>query len=86
MSSKTQNHRSLLFYVMQTIFLLHVSIQVSSFNKTPTMHLDIFRFQLANNRHLIGPLFTETTKATQAKSGQGKLSAKGPLSFFIFSA
>ena len=27
---------------------------------------------------LIGPLFTETTKTTQAKSGRGKLSAKGP--------
>ena len=31
------------------------------------------------------PLFTETTKTTQAKSGQCKLSAKGPLlSFFTF--
>ena len=33
---------------------------------------------------LIGPLFTETTKTTEAKSGQGKLDAKGPLSFFNF--
>ena len=29
-----------------------------------------------------GPLFTETTKTTKAKSGQRKRSAKGPLSFF----
>ena len=37
----------------------------------------------------IGPLFTETTKTTQtqAKSGQGKLSAKGPpFVFFTFLA
>ena len=27
---------------------------------------------------LIGPIFTETTKTTEAKSGQRKLSAKGP--------
>ena len=33
---------------------------------------------------LIGPLFTETTKTTQAKSGQGKLSAKGPPFIFYF--
>ena len=36
---------------------------------------------------LIGPLFTETTKTTQtqAMSGQGKLSAKGPpLHFLLF--
>ena len=32
---------------------------------------------------LIGPLFTETAKRTQAKSGQGKVSAKGPPSIFL---
>ena len=34
---------------------------------------------------LIGPLFTETTKTTQtqAMSGQGKLSAKGPPFHFL---
>ena len=36
---------------------------------------------------LIGPLFTETTKTTHAKSGRGKPSAKGRISlkmFFLF--
>ena len=34
---------------------------------------------------LIGPLFRETPEATKAKSGQRKLSAKGPpFHFFTF--
>ena len=33
---------------------------------------------------LIGPLFTETTKTTQVKSGQDKLSRKGPPFIFYF--
>ena len=33
---------------------------------------------------MINTLFTETTKTTPAKSGQGKLSAKGPLFIFYF--
>ena len=33
---------------------------------------------------LIGPLFTEATKTTQAKSSHRKLSAKAPPLFFTF--
>ena len=33
---------------------------------------------------LKGPLFTETTKTAETKSGQRKLGAKSPLLFFTF--
>ena len=48
--------------------------------KMPDAYSDLFISDLT----LIGSLFTETTKTTQIKSGQGKLSAKGPPFIFYF--
>ena len=48
----------------------------------PDSYSDPFFLQ-TTDLTLIGPLFTETTKTTEAKSGQRKLSAKGPLSIFL---
>ena len=36
----------------------------------------------SDQRSHTGPLFTETTKTTQAKTGESKLSAMGPFRFF----
>ena len=52
--------------------------------KTITVTVTFFFLQ-TTDLTLIGPHFTETTKTTQAKSGLGKLSAKGtPFIFFTF--
>ena len=44
---------------------------------------DLFFLQ-TTDLTLIGQLFTETTKTTQVKSGQGKLSARVPFPFLLF--
>ena len=54
----------------------------------PTLDVPVLFFLQASILTLIGPLFRnkpETTKPPKAKSRQGKLSPKGPLSFFTFS-
>ena len=49
----------------------------SSKGKMPDDSYSDFFLQ-ATDLKLIGPLFTETTKTTQAKSGQSKLNPKDP--------
>ena len=51
--------------------------------KMPYSYSDLFFFK-TTDLTLIGSLFRETPETTKAKSGQCKLSAKGPLSFFTF--
>ena len=50
--------------------------------KIPDCSSDLFFLQITDLT-LKGPLFTETTKTTKAKSGQQKLSPKGPLFHFL---
>ena len=65
------------------------SRRVSS-EKSPTFTVASFFFfffvrpQKTTDIIVYVPPFTETDKTTQAKSGQCKLNAKGPLSFFTF--
>ena len=55
----------------------------SFYGNMPDYCSDLFFLQ-TTDLTLIGPLFTETTKTTKAKSGQRKLSAKGPHFIFYF--
>ena len=51
----------------------------------PSNLLRVLRFFLQTTELTrIGPLLTETTKTTEAKYGQGKLSPKGPPFIFYF--
>ena len=50
--------------------------------KIPDCSSDLFFLQITDLT-LKGPLFTETTKTTKAKSGQQKLSPKGPFFHFL---
>ena len=50
--------------------------------KMPDSYSDVF-FLPTTDLTRKGPLFTETSETTKAKSGQRKLSAMGPSSFFL---
>ena len=51
----------------------------------PTWAVPVLFFLQTTNLTLIGPLFRNIPKRPKAKSGQGKLSAKGPhLLFLLF--
>ena len=59
---------------------------VSAFSfkeKSPTITVASFFFRQTTELIAYVPLFTETDKTTQAKSGQWKLSAKGPHFHFL---
>ena len=51
--------------------------------KSPTITVASFFFRQTTELIAYVPLFTETDKTTQAKSGQWKLSAKGPPFHFL---
>ena len=51
--------------------------------KMPDSYSDVF-FLPTTDLTRKGPLFTETSETTKAKSGQRKLSAMGPSSFFFY--
>ena len=68
---------------MQLFFLVGA---FSFKEKSPTITVaSFFSFFFRQTTELIAyvPLFTETDKTTQAKSGQWKLSAKGPTFHFL---
>ena len=50
--SNNQNEGTKIFNYLEA-FMMSNEKQKASLNKTPAMHRDIFRLQLANKRHLI---------------------------------
>ena len=74
----------ILRHSLQKLFLVGA---FSFKEKNPTITVaSFFFFFFRQTTELIAyvPLFTETDKTTQAKSGQWKFSAKGPFAFIFY--
>ena len=69
------------FRVISGSFLCEAKHSRPYKGKMPDSYSDLFL--QTTDITLIGPLFTETTKSTKAKSGQCKLSAKDPPFIFL---
>ena len=84
-SSSPESNKSVTVWRCKTSFRLLFLVGAFLVKRARLLQWLVFVFRHTTDLIVYVPLFTETTKTTQAKSGQSKLSAKGPpFIFFTF--